>query len=104
MAKAWDAGRKEGRWDHQHLSAEEEKRIQAGIDDCMRAVIADAKYNPNALDGPISKVVPQGAAPVKDPGPQMPIVPGVPAAERWDYIRLGARPGEARFGGEEPEE
>jgi hypothetical protein len=91
VSKSWDANRKTGRWDPQHLSNEEEKRIQRGIDDCMRAVIADAKYNPNALDGPISKVVPQGAAPVKDL-PEMPIVPGVPATPRGE--RVDFTPGE----------
>jgi hypothetical protein len=42
--------------------------IQPGIDATMREVIRDAKYNPNALDAPINKVVPQGAVPVHTPG------------------------------------
>jgi hypothetical protein len=42
--------------------------IQRGIDATMREVIREAKYNPNALDAPINKVVPQGAVPAHTPG------------------------------------
>jgi hypothetical protein len=99
MARSWDEGRREGRWDKQHLSDEEEKRIQKGIDDCMRSVIADRHYDPvHALDATTReahdarKVIPGGAGVAK--------VPGVPEwkglAEPWknsnpthDFLRLG---------------
>jgi hypothetical protein len=42
--------------------------VQRQIDFTMRQVIAGAKYNPNALDAPMVKVVPQGAVPVTVPG------------------------------------
>jgi hypothetical protein len=38
--------------------------INAGIDATMREVIAGARYCPNALDAPISRVTPVGAVPV----------------------------------------
>jgi hypothetical protein len=92
MARAWDAGRKVGRWDREPMAPEEERRIQAGIDATMRDVIRDAKYNPNALDGPISKVVPAGAPVVRDlPEPLLPGAP-TPGPLPWDWIRLGAKP------------
>jgi hypothetical protein len=52
-------------------SAAEKARIDEinkSIDITMRQVIRDAKYNPNALDAPMTKVVPQGAAPVSIKG------------------------------------
>jgi hypothetical protein len=92
MRRDWNDGRRAGRWDREPIAPEEERRIQASIDATMRDVIRDAKYNPNALDGPISKVVPAGAPVVKDL-PEAPLLPGVPAPEPpWDWIRLGAKP------------
>jgi F420-dependent methylenetetrahydromethanopterin dehydrogenase len=66
--------------------------INRGIDFTMRQVIRDQKYNPNALDAPMTKVVPQGAPVVKEPG--VPLLPGVPASRPipWDHIRLGKEP------------
>jgi hypothetical protein len=98
MARSWDAGRKEGRWDRE-VTDEELRRINAGIDATMRDVIRDAKYNPNALDAPMTKVVPQGAAPVKEPG--VPLLPGAPTPRPipHDWIRLGEPKPEP---GEEP--
>jgi hypothetical protein len=68
------------------------EEINKGIDFTMAQVIRDAKYNPNALDAPMTKVVPQGAAPAKDPG--VPLLPGVAASKPipWDHIRLDRQP------------
>lgn len=93
MARAWDDGRKAGRWDREPIPAEEEKRIQKGIDQTMRDVIRD-RYNPNSL-APLTlaeRVIPQGAAPHKDlPEPLLPGAP-TPGPVPWDWIRLGAKP------------
>jgi hypothetical protein len=100
MARSWDAGRKEGRWDKQHLSDEELRRINAGIDATMRDVIRDAKYNPNALDMPMVKVVPQGAAPAKEPGvPEWKGLaePYKPMHPVHDWLRLGSTVAEANL-------
>jgi F420-dependent methylenetetrahydromethanopterin dehydrogenase len=66
--------------------------INKSIDITMAQVIRDAKYNPNALDAPMTKVTPVGAPVVKEPG--VPLLPGVAASRPilWDHIRLGARP------------
>jgi hypothetical protein len=73
----WDAGRKVGRWDPEPRSAEEERRVQAGIDDCMRSVVADQlggrAYDPwrdatSTIRNPAMKLTPVGAAPVHTPG------------------------------------
>jgi hypothetical protein len=100
MARSWDAGRKEGRWDREVIPDEELRRINAGIDATMRDVIRDAKYNPNALDMPMVKVVPQGAAPAKEPG--VPEWKGL--AEPWksshptqDWLRLGSTVAQANL-------
>jgi hypothetical protein len=75
--------------------------VQKSIDFTMAQVIRDAKYNPNALDAPMTKVVPQGAPVVKEPG--VPLLPGVAASKPipWDHIRLGKEPEEKA--GEEKE-
>jgi hypothetical protein len=77
------------------------EEINKGIDFTMAQVIRDAKYNPNALDAPMTKVVPAGAAPAKEPG--VPLLPGVPTPRPipWDHIRLGKEPEEKA--GEEKE-
>jgi hypothetical protein len=63
------------------------EEINRGIDATMRAVIHDAKYNPNALDSPVSKVTPVGAVVAKavgerwvDPAPLE--VPGGATSQR----------------------
>jgi hypothetical protein len=90
MARSWDEGRKEGRWDRQHLSDEEERRIQKGIDDTMRAVIAD-RYNPtHALDGPSAKVTVVGAVVAKEPGVPQASEPWKPMHPVQDWLRLGS--------------
>jgi hypothetical protein len=66
--------------------------INKSIDITMAQVIRDAKYNPNALDAPMTKVVPQGAVKVaEDPRPSLlPGVPTEPAKPRLrDWIREG---------------
>jgi hypothetical protein len=97
MARSWDEGRREGRWDKQHLSKEEERRIQSGIDATMKAIIRDRHYDPiHALDGGMVNVTPVGAPAVTTPG--VPLSPGVPqASEPWipmhpvqDWLRLGS--------------
>jgi hypothetical protein len=84
-------------------SAAEKARIDEinkSIDITMRQVIRDAKYNPNALDAPMTKVVPQGAAPAKEPG--VPEWKGL--AEPWksslpqqDWLRLGSTVADANL-------
>jgi hypothetical protein len=70
------------------------EEINKGIDFTMAQVIRDAKYNPNALDAPMTKVVPQGAAIAEDPRPSL--LPGVPTEpvkpRRRDWIREGNGP------------
>jgi hypothetical protein len=104
VAKAWDAGRREGRWDHQHLSNEEEKRTQSGIDATMRSVIADQlagrAFDPwkGSAGGP--KAAPAGAVvasvpcegvPQPEQQAQVQGEPWRPAnPERIDWIRNGA--------------
>jgi hypothetical protein len=113
MARSWDEGRKEGRWDRQHLSDEEERRIQKGIDDTMRAVIAD-RYNPtHALDGPSAKVTVVGAVVAKEPGVPQASEPWRPMHPVQDWLRLGSTVADAnlksaeaqlrQLGGEEKE-
>jgi hypothetical protein len=74
------------------------EEINKGIDFTMAQVIRDAKYNPNALDAPMVKVVPQGAAKVvEDPRPSL--LPGVATEpvkpRKRDWIREGEpKPGE----------
>jgi hypothetical protein len=122
MARAWDEGRRTGRWDKQHLSDEEERRIQTGIDECMRSVIADRHYDPvhaldKRLDGshiPMATVTPVGAPVVKD------LPSGPTVSEPWrpmhpvqDWLRLGSTVADAnlksaeaqlrQLGGEEKE-
>lgn len=65
--------------------------IQRGIDATMREVIAGAKYNPNALDMPMTKVTPVGAPIVKDlpSGPQA-SEPWKPMHPTQDWMRLGS--------------
>jgi hypothetical protein len=64
--------------------------IQKGIDATMREVIADAKYNPHALDGPMVKVTPVGAPVVKDlPGGPTASEPWRPMHRTQDWLRLG---------------
>jgi hypothetical protein len=94
MGKAWDAGRKVGRWDPEPMSSEDERRIQKGIDDTMRAVIADRKYDPYALDTRPEKVVPVGAVKLAEDPLPVPLLPGAPTPGNvpWDWIRLGAKP------------
>jgi hypothetical protein len=87
MRRDWDAGRKEGRWDKQVIPDEELRRINQQIDSCMRDAIRD-RYNPNALDAPMVKVTPQGAAPAKVPGE--PSEPWRPMHPVQDWIRLGS--------------
>jgi hypothetical protein len=101
MRRDWDAGRKEGRWDHQHLSSEEEKRRLAGIDDCMRSVIAD-QLKGRAYDpwrgGGTEKVTPVGAPVVKDlPGGPTVSEPWKPAHPVQDWIRLGSTVADANL-------
>jgi hypothetical protein len=87
MARSWDEGRREGRWDRQHLSDEEEKRIQKSVDDTMRAVIDD-QLKGRAYDpwrgGGTEKVTPVGAPVVKDlpSGPTVSESPGNPCTPR----------------------
>jgi hypothetical protein len=72
--------------------------IQKGIDATMREVIADAKYNPSALDGPISKVVPAGAAPAKEPGVWKGLSePWKPMHPSHDWLRLGSTVADANL-------
>ena len=95
----WDAGRKEGRWDRQHLSDEEERQRQKSISDTMKDVVADQlggrNYDPWRGSAGGETVKPVGAPIVKDLG-----VPGAGAAaqaEPWkpmhptqDWLRLGS--------------
>jgi hypothetical protein len=72
--------------------------VQRGIDATMREIIRDAKYNPNALDAPIAKVVPQSAVRVAD-DPRPSLLPGIPTEpakpRKRDWIREGEpKPGE----------
>jgi hypothetical protein len=84
--------------------------VQRGIDATMREVIRGAKYNPNALDAPMVKVVPQGAVKVaEDPRPSL--LPGVPTEPVKPRLRDWIREGEPKpkpeegvlMGPEEPE-
>jgi hypothetical protein len=113
MARSWDEGRKEGRWDRQHLSDEEERRIQSGIDSTMRDVIRD-RYNPtHALDGPSAKVTVVGAVVAKEPGVPQASEPWRPMHPVQDWLRLGSTVADAnlksaeaqlrQLGGEEKE-
>jgi hypothetical protein len=95
MGKAWDADRKVGRWDREVISDEELRRINAGIDQTMKSVIADRHYDPiHALDATTReahdarKVTPAGAAPAKVPGE--PSEPWKPMHPVQDWIRLGS--------------
>jgi hypothetical protein len=55
------------RWSHDGApSAEENRRIQAGIDDCMRSVISDRRKDPTSLP-PSPTVTVVGAVEVKEP-------------------------------------
>jgi hypothetical protein len=54
--REWSGNQGRGLWDNVPIPAEEERRIQAGIDATMREVIS-RPYNPQALDPP-EKVVP----------------------------------------------
>jgi hypothetical protein len=116
MARSWDEGRREGRWDRQHLSDEEEKRIQKSVDDTMRAVIDD-QLKGRAYDpwrgGGTEKVTPVGAPVVRDL-PSGPTVsePWRPMHKTQDWLRLGSTVASAnvesaekalREAGEEPE-
>jgi hypothetical protein len=96
MAKAWDAGRKEGRWDQQHLSNEEERQIQKSISDTMKSVVADQlagrNYDAWRDSAGGARVTSVGAPVVKDVG-----VPAPEAGEPWkpmhpvhDWLRLGS--------------
>lgn len=117
MRRDWDAGRKEGRWDRQHLSDEEEKRIQSGIDDVMKSVIDDQlkgrAYDPWRGSEGGATVKPVGAPVVKDL-PSGPTVsePWRPMHKTQDWLRLGSTVASAnvesaekalREAGEEPE-
>jgi hypothetical protein len=97
VAKAWDAGRREGRWDHQHVSDEEAKRTQKAIADTMKSVVADQlagrAYDPwrGSAGGP--KAAPAGAVVATVPGEpevQAQGEPWTPHGERVDWIRNGA--------------
>jgi hypothetical protein len=91
MRRAWDQGRKTGRWDREVIPDEEEKRIQKSIDSTMRDVIRD-RYNPtHALDGPMVNVTVVGAPVVKDL-PSGPTVsePWRPMHPTQDWLRLGS--------------
>jgi hypothetical protein len=71
------------------------EEINKGIDFTMAQVIQDAKYNPNALDAPMVKVVPQSAVKVaEDPRPSL--LPGVATEpvkpRKRDWIREGNGP------------
>jgi hypothetical protein len=103
MARAWDAGRKEGRWDQQHLSNEEERQIQKSISDTMKSVVADQlagrAYDPWRDSAGGARATPVGAPVVKDVG-----VPAPEAGEPWkpmhrahDWIRLGSTVAEANL-------
>jgi hypothetical protein len=70
------------------------EEINKGIDFTMRQVIRDAKYNPNALDAPMTKVVPQGAAKVAEPRPSL--LPGVPTEPVKPRLRDWIREGEPK--------
>jgi hypothetical protein len=101
MAKSWDEGRKEGRWDRQHLSNEEEKRIQSGIDDTMKSVIDD-QLKGRAYDpwrgGGTEKVTPVGAPVVKDlPSGPTASEPSKPLHPTQDWLRLGSTVAEANL-------
>ena len=90
----WDAGRKVGRWDREVIAPEEERRIQKGVDDTMRAVIDD-QLKGRAYDpwrgGGTEKVTPVGAPVVKDlPGGPTASEPWKPAHPVQDWIRLGS--------------
>jgi hypothetical protein len=98
MTRAWDAGRKEGRWDHQHLSAEEERRTQKAIADTMKSVVADQlagrAYDPwrGSAGGP--KATPAGAVVATVPcegvaGEPQPSKPWKPMHPVQDWLRLG---------------
>jgi hypothetical protein len=100
MAKSWDDGRKSGRWDRQHLSDEEERRIQTQIDQTMRDVVADQlkgrAYDPWRGSEGGARVTPVGAPVVKDlPSGPTATEPYKPLHPARDWIRLGSRPEEA---------
>jgi hypothetical protein len=97
MGKSWDEGRVRGRWDHDVIAPEEEKRIQSGIDDTMKSVIADQlkgrAYDPWRGSEGGATVKPVGAPVVKD----LPGGPTVSEPFEWkpmhpvhDFIRLGS--------------
>lgn len=99
----WDAGRKEGRWDRQHLSDEEERQRQKSISDTMKDVVADQlggrNYDPWRGSAGGATVKPVGAPTVKDVG-----VPGAAQAEPWkpmhpvhDWLRLGSTVAQANL-------
>jgi hypothetical protein len=94
MRRDWDAGRKEGRWDHQHLSDEERRRIDAGISDTMKSVVADQlggrAYDPWRGSAGGARVTPVGAPVVKDLPEAPQGEPWKPKGERIDWIRDGA--------------
>jgi hypothetical protein len=52
MRKEWSGSAGRGLWDNVPIPAEEERRIQAGIDATMRDVIAHPYKNPQMLDPP----------------------------------------------------
>jgi hypothetical protein len=66
MRKEWSGSAGRGLWDNVPIPAEEERRIQAGIDATMREVIS-RPYNPQALDPP-EKVTPIDAVKVVEAG------------------------------------
>jgi hypothetical protein len=55
--KEWSGNQGRGLWDNVPIPAEEERRIQAGIDATMREVIS-RPYNPQALDPPEKATLP----------------------------------------------
>jgi hypothetical protein len=102
MARSWDDGRREGRWDRQHLSDEEEKRIQKSVDDTMRAVIDDQlkgrAYDPWRGSEGGATVKPVGAPMVKDlPGGPTVSEPWKPAHPVQNWIRLGSTVADANL-------
>jgi hypothetical protein len=50
--KEWSGNQGRGLWDNVPIGADEERRIQAGIDATMRQIISDPYKNPQALDAP----------------------------------------------------
>jgi hypothetical protein len=100
VARSWDEGRKEGRWDRQHLSDEEERQIQKSISDTMKSVVADQlggrAYDPWRGSGGGATATPGGAGKAVTPGvwdgDRSPEAgePWKPMHPTQDWLRLGS--------------